>query len=433
MKKVFYVFFTMILVALSNMNAFSEEDWFFGWFEGYLDVVSEMEYNNENLDDVVRYIRDNYYYVYNLIEFPKDNETNEFREFAIGVSYMYYWHEVDTAGYEIGNAGINALYELYIGAEQFQEQMDDFKETFEELSGLEIYETQYSYIDNEIENNESKENSIDEKIAEIENQISDLQKELNELKAIKSENTVIEDNTSDFTLYDNEIKIELTGISASNGISLYAENNSNLNLGIMTRAFAINGYMIGENAYGINSFDVASGMKANATEEIEKDTLYKYGVNSFDTFDALFWAYDNDKGFKEFDTGQIHTELTPGSENDFGILGETVYENDGIRVDYIGTDGTTITYCLTNTSGNYAEFSVENLTINDYTSSDMYLDLYGMMVLNNCQLLFEITPEEEFLNTNGITDIYSISFTLSVIPLSDYFQEWNTDMISKQF
>ena len=275
--------------------------------------------------------------------------------------------------------------------------------------------------------------SNSERIEEIETQIEILQEELNELKKEELENTSIESNVNNITLYDNEIEIDVTGMDADNGISLYVENNTSLNLGIMTRAFAINGYMIGENAYGINSFDVASGMKANATEEIEKDTLYKYGVNSFDTFDALFWAYDNDKGFKEFDTGQIHTELTPGSENDFGISGETVYENDGIRVDYIGMDGTTLTYCLTNTSGSYAEFSVENLTVNDYTSSDLYLDLYGMIVLNNCQMLFEITPEEEFLNTNGITDIYSISFTLSVVPLSDYFQEWNTDMILKQF
>lgn len=272
-----------------------------------------------------------------------------------------------------------------------------------------------------------------EKIAEIEAEIKTLQEQLKDLKAEDRENVVIESNLNNLTLYDNEIKIDVTGIDADKGMSLYVENNSTLNLGVMTRAFAVNGYMIGENIGGINSFDVAPGKKANATEIIERDVLDKYDISSFDTLDALFWAYDNDKNFKEFDTGQIHAELTPGSENSFGISGETLYDNNGIKVDYISSSGKTSTYCLTNTSGEYINFTVENLTINDYTSSDLIFEIYDVLVLNNCQILFDITPGEEFLNSNGITDIYSIEFYLYINPLSDYRNDWNTDVISKLF
>ena len=275
--------------------------------------------------------------------------------------------------------------------------------------------------------------SIDEQITSIESQISELQSQLRDLKDEKRENVVIENNSNSMTLYDNEIKIDVTGIDADKGMSLYVENNSTLNLGVMTRAFAVNGYMIGENIGGINSFDVAPGKKANATEIIERDALDKYDISSFDTLDALFWAYDNDKNFKEFDTGQIHAELTPGSENSFGISGETLYDNNGIKVDYISSSGKTSTYCLTNTSGEYINFTVENLTINDYTSSDLIFEIYDVLVLNNCQILFDITPGEEFLNSNGITDIYSIEFYLYINPLSDYQNDWNTDVISKLF
>lgn len=274
---------------------------------------------------------------------------------------------------------------------------------------------------------------VDDRIAEIKEQISELEEEMDFLKSQKSENTVIEENTNTITLYDNEVKIDLSGISSQNGISFYAENKSNLNLGIMTHALAINGYMVGGDSYGFNSFDVAPGKKTNTTQELDMETISKYNIQSFDTMDVLFWAYDNDKSFKSFDTNQIHAELNTGSQNLLDISGDTVYENNGIKIDYIEKLGNTYTYCLTNTSGNYVDFTVENLTVNDYTSSDVDYDLYDVICLNNCQILFDVTLDEEFLSTNGITDISSIEFSLNIQPLSDYEYEWKTDMISKQF
>lgn len=274
---------------------------------------------------------------------------------------------------------------------------------------------------------------IDDRIAEVETQILELQTELSELKAQKRENTVVQENNSSVTLYDSDLKILENGISADNGISLYIENNSSLNLGIMTYAFAINGYMVGGNSYGFNSFDVASGRKTNAIEQIETEMLDKYDISSFGTLDILFWAYDNDKSFKSFDTGQIHAELTEGAQNLLDVSGETLYDNAGIKVDYIESHGNTYTYCLTNTSGNYLDFTVENLTVNDYTSSDVDYDLFNVVVLNNCQLLFDVTPEDEFLSANGIKDVYSVEFTLDINPMSDYSGEWVTDMITKVF
>lgn len=274
---------------------------------------------------------------------------------------------------------------------------------------------------------------VDDRIAEIEAEIYSLQEELGYLKTQKAEDVEIEDNQSNITLYDNEVKIDLSGISSQNGISFYAENKSNLNLGIMTHALAINGYMVGGDSYGFNSFDVAPGKKTNTTQELDMETISKYNIQSFDTMDVLFWAYDNDKSFKSFDTNQIHAELNTGSQNLLDISGDTVYENNGIKIDYIEKLENTYTYCLTNTSGNYVDFTVENLTVNDYTSSDVDYDLYDVICLNNCQVLFDVTPDEEFLSTNGITDISSMEFSLNIQPLSDYEYEWKTDMISKQF
>lgn len=269
------------------------------------------------------------------------------------------------------------------------------------------------------------------RIAEIESQISELQEELKELKTEARKNTIIEDNTDNIALYDdNGLKIGMTGLSSSSGISLYIENNSNLNLGVMPHAYAINGFMIGGNSYGFNSYDVASGKKANAVEEIDRDALDQYEIDSFETLDILFWAYDNDESFKSFDTNQIHVSLTDGAENALSISGETLYNNAGIKVDYLYSSGNEYTYCLTNTSGNYLAFTVENLTINDYTSSDTNFDLYDILVLNNCQIMFNINPDSDFLSANNISEITKVEFTLDINPMEEYYNEWNTDMIT---
>ncbi|MDO4445865.1 MAG: DUF4190 domain-containing protein [Bacillota bacterium] len=232
-------------------------------------------------------------------------------------------------------------------------------------------------------------------------------------------------------LYDDKIKIEMTDIDKENGIYLHMENKSDLNLGIMAHSIAINGYMIGGNSYGFNAYDIVAGKKANGIERLDEEILEKYGIESFDTLDILFWAYDNDKSYKSFDTNQIHAEIKEGANNLLNISGDNIYKNKGIQVDYIEKSDNTYTFCLTNTTGNYIDFTVEDLTINDYTSSDIDYDLMDVVVLNNCQILFDIIPDDDFLNTNGIKNITSLEFSLNIKPMSEYENEWKTDMIVK--
>ena len=79
------------------------------------------------------------------------------------------------------------------------------------------------------------------------------------------------------------------------------------------------------------------------------------------------------------------------------------------------------------------DFNVENLTINNFTSSEMDLDLWGISALKDCKAIFSIDPSSDFLETNDISEIEKIEFTLNIIPMEDYFQEWNTEMITIEF
>ena len=207
-------------------------------------------------------------------------------------------------------------------------------------------------------------------------------------------------------------------------------NNSDLNLGFNARAYAVNGIMTGNNIYDMDC-DVAAHRQANTTLKLKKDFLEEYKISTVKRIDLLLWAYDNDKAYKEFDSGQL-TILTTADDGvyDEMLSGETVYENQGVKIDYLGRKGNDYKFSMTNTTGTYLSFTADNLTFNGYTSSDYYFDLYDVIVHNGCQAMFIIEPEREFLNDNDITDVTSVEFTLDISPEEDYFNEWSTGMIS---
>lgn len=245
----------------------------------------------------------------------------------------------------------------------------------------------------------------------------------------------------DSIVYDgNNIHIEsgsLSEITKEKKLDLYVENNSTLNLSVAPYAYAINGIMAGGNQYGFGATDVAAGKKANGSIDFsdfwsEDDFFEKYQIDSVDSFDVLFWAYDNDQSMKTFESGQIHADVSNETIQDSPIFADAknVYDQNGIKVDFLSKDGNDYNLCITNTTGEYFTFDVENTSFNDYTSSDEDYELYDKYLLNNCKLLITIKPTDEFLETNGIDSVEKIDFTMNVRPLADYFSDYNTDVIS---
>ena len=139
--------------------------------------------------------------------------------------------------------------------------------------------------------------------------------------------------------------------------------------------------------------------------------------------DALFWAYDNDKSFKEFDTEQIEikTSLYDGSHD--LIQGTNIFDSEGIKVDFLSRDGNKFNFVITNATGSLIDFDFDELSINDFTNSETDFDLFDEMVLNNCQIIVTVKVSNDFLSTNGINEIESIEWNLSIRPNSDYFNE----------
>lgn len=234
---------------------------------------------------------------------------------------------------------------------------------------------------------------------------------------------------------DNDVVITIHGYEEKSNtinISFLIENNSSLNLGFNAHAYAINGLMTGNNIYDMDC-DVAAGKKANAILEIEKDFLTEHSILDVASVDVLFWAYDNDKYYKEFDTNQI--TIYTNHYNDTihkQYSGTTIYDSNNIQIDYLSSSENKFTYCITNNSADYFSFDVENITVNDYTSSDLNFDLINIIVLNSCQAIFTVEINNQFLDLNNISEINKVEFTLNIRPLESYFSEWSTDMITTQ-
>ena len=202
-------------------------------------------------------------------------------------------------------------------------------------------------------------------------------------------------------------------------INLLIENNSSLNLGFNAHAYAINGIMTQNNIYDMDC-DVAAGKKANVSLELENSILDQYGITEIRCVDALLWAYDNDKYFKEFDTNQIEIKTSLYDATHDVLLGETIYDTDGIKVEFLVNDGNTYWFGITNTTGAYVDFDFDEISINDFTSSDINYDLIGVTLLNNCQVVLPVIVSDEFISANDISTIESIEWNMSVRPYGEY-------------
>lgn len=233
----------------------------------------------------------------------------------------------------------------------------------------------------------------------------------------------VEVTFSEQTIYEGyDVVMKVTGSeNTSSGVKLniYIENNSNLNLNFNAHSYGVNGIMTRNNIYDMKT-KVAAGKKANATLTIKNSTLKKYGIDYIKYIDILFWAYDNDKMFKSFETNTITIMSDKYDNKNSWMKGKEVYNKSGLKVDYLSINDGKIKYVVTNTTGNTLDLTFEGISINDYTVSDTDFDLFDEQVLNNNQIVFEINVKSDFKKENNIDKINKVDFYLSYTENDDY-------------
>lgn len=236
------------------------------------------------------------------------------------------------------------------------------------------------------------------------------------------------------TLYEgHDVVIKLTSSEqTSSGIDLnfYIENNSSKSLGFNAHAYGVNGIMTKNNIYDMDT-DVAAGRKANATLTIDNSFLRDSGILEVKYMDILFWAYDNDEMFKDFDTGVIRIKSDLFNEKINRIKGSDLYDDSEIKVELLYLDGNSASFVLTNNTGSYIDFDVTDISFDGYTVSDLDtdLDLHGIKVFDDSQVWFTISMNSEFQEQNGLDSFSEVEFYINYRPNEDYFEEAKTGAI----
>lgn len=224
----------------------------------------------------------------------------------------------------------------------------------------------------------------------------------------------------------NNVTITVTGLEETKStwnVNILIENNGELNLGFYAHAYGVNGIMTKNNIYDMDC-DVAAGKKANTSLQIKKDVLKEIGdISQIRCIDVLFWAYDNDKYFKEFDTGQleIRTNFYNGEHDSYA--GTEIFNDGKISVQYLYHKKDGYYFCIANNIGNPVTFDFSELSINDYTDSEIDYDLYDKDLLNNCQIMMKVNVRDDFKKQNSIDSVKKIDWNLKIRPNGDYFAE----------
>ena len=145
--------------------------------------------------------------------------------------------------------------------------------------------------------------------------------------------------------------------------------------------------------------------------------------------DILFWAYDNDKMFKSFETNVITIKTDKYDNLNSWKKGNEIYNLNGIKIDYISYYDNKIRYAITNTSGKNLDLTFRGISINNYTVSEIDYDLFDEQVLNDNQIFFDIKINDDFKNNNNIDKVNRVDFYLSYTE-NDSYEEFKTDNIT---
>lgn len=220
--------------------------------------------------------------------------------------------------------------------------------------------------------------------------------------------------------------IEVAGIEESTNsydISFIINNNSNLNLSFDVHAYAVNGVMGDESQYSFYT-GVPSGKKAISKVTVSKYWMWDTGSETIEYIDFLFWAYDNAKSYKEFETDIVRVETSAYTgDYIYSFKKEPSYSDDRLAILGNLTEDLQIPFEVINNSNEYISIEADDASVNGW-AFDTFIQVYDDYVFPDCILLCNITIDSEFADTCDIQELTDFEFSLVVQPLDNYENEY---------
>ena len=135
---------------------------------------------------------------------------------------------------------------------------------------------------------------------------------------------------------------------ANTAIWFRLQNKSSANWTIYASAYSINGIMTNNNMFDLDC-EIAKGKKANAKLELDTDFMEDMGMKDIEFVDIKFQAVDSDE-YNSFYTDVIRIKTNKFQGRKVVKTGKSIYNKNGIKIEYLGGDGDKYQFAVTNTT-----------------------------------------------------------------------------------
>lgn len=203
------------------------------------------------------------------------------------------------------------------------------------------------------------------------------------------------------------------------GIKLLLENNTDKTVMVGCKALIVNNYMISD----LFASEIAAGKKANEVMYLSNSQLKAAGIESVGQVEMYFHVSDSESYDTIFDTDCITIQTSAFTTMDTtpNDMGTELYNANGIRivgktVDEHSFWGTAILLYCENNSGQNANISVEEMSINGFMMNPLfYTEIYdGKMAIE------DITVFSSDLEENGIEAIEEVELKFHIYNAENY-------------
>ncbi|MBQ4258822.1 MAG: hypothetical protein IJB84_00960 [Lachnospiraceae bacterium] len=203
------------------------------------------------------------------------------------------------------------------------------------------------------------------------------------------------------------------------GIKLLLENNTDKTVMVGCKALIVNNYMISD----LFASEIAAGKKANEVMYLSNSQLKAAGIESVGQVEMYFHVSDSESYDTIFDTDCITIQTSAFTTMDTtpNDMGTELYNANGIRivgktVDEDSFWGTAILLYCENNSGQNANISVEEMSINGFMMNPLfYTEIYdGKMAIE------DITVFSSDLEENGIEAIEEVELKFHIYNAENY-------------
>lgn len=206
---------------------------------------------------------------------------------------------------------------------------------------------------------------------------------------------------------------------------ILVENNSSKDYGVCVHSLAINGIMTDCNIY-LGRVDIPAGKKGFVTFEFSSKSIAYKPEAPYNNISILFWAYDNARRTKDFETDVITIGIDTSVENSFA-MGAEIVEESGFSISALDYSDDAITVSIINNNDYYVDFDLENTSVNGW-AMDTGNAYYSTTLFSDCQAILNI-PFDKIKQEGDISEVEEFEFSLRLRKKGSFFDACDTGKV----